>query len=304
MKNEVSIKIVKIAICLLLSAFLVIGVVTVPFYYSITGLMEPETVALVIKEVDYKRVVRESPDIKKALDYYGVTPTEADTFMKSKQTGEMVEIYADEVTEIFLEIPDDRMLDVPYIKEIVAQNTDKFLDIAEKNLELRLKREVIKKNVDTFLDKNEVVIEDAIPVIEEIKDVVKTIHTSRVVENTLSFWFALLLVAVAFILIAVIIVLMRSSGFLWVGIDFAVISIILTLVIAFSKSHFVSVLALELSNFGTQIIESAVSISTEKIIIAVFGTIIMAVLFFGFFAVLKLLKKKYQNEVKIQVSDL
>lgn len=109
----------------------------------------------------------------------------------------------------------------------------------------------------------------------------------------------------AFILIAVIITLMRSNGFFWVGADFTVISILLGLIIAFAKSNFISTVALKMSHFGTQIVESAVSISTEKMIIAFLGAIIITVLFIGFFMAVKLLKHKYQKEAptKTQVEE-
>ncbi len=303
MKKEVMFKVLKIVICALLSVVFVIGVVAVPFYYSITALTEPETVAMVIQEVDYKRVIQKNPAIKKTLAKYGITPVEADTVMKSKQTGELVEIYADEVTQIFLDIPDNKMLNVSYIKEIVHDNTEKFIDIAEENTTWKFKKSKAKETVDAFFEKNEVAIEESIAVIEDVRDVVKTIHTSRVVEKTLSFWFAVVLVAVAFVVLAVIIALMRSNGFFLVGVDFAVISIILCFIIAFSKSSFIGSLALKMSDFGTQIVESAISISTEKIIIALFGTIIMTVMFIGFFVLLKFLKCKYKNIAQLPVKE-
>ncbi len=49
-------------------------------------------------------------------------------------------------------------------------------------------------------------------------------------------------------------------------------------------------------NFGTQIVESAVSVSVRKLIIAAFSMGIIAMLFIGFSVSLKLLKHKYQNE--------
>ena len=36
--------------------------------------------------------------------------------MKSKETGELIEVYADEATEILLSIPDDRKIDSSFVK--------------------------------------------------------------------------------------------------------------------------------------------------------------------------------------------
>lgn len=291
----------KKIICVLLSFVFVLGVVAVPFYYSIVALTKPETVALVIQEVDYKQVIQKNPTLKKTLAKYNITPAKADTIMKSTQAGELVEIYADEVTKIFLDIPEEKKIDVGYIKSIVKDNTDKFLDIAEENTNFKFKREKAKEEVSEFLEKNEIVIEESVEIIEEVRDVVKTVYTSRVVEKKLSFWIAVAFIISSFIVIADIIVLMRSNGFLWVGIDFAVISILLGLIIGFGKSDFINSLAFKMSDFGVDIIESAITISTEKMIIAVFGTTILTVLFIGFFVTAKLLKYKYQNQSPEQI---
>ena len=299
MKKGILIKTFKILICTLLSIIVIFGVIGIPFYYSITALTTPETVAMVIQEVDYKKVIQNNPTIKKTLKKYGITPEDADSIMKSKKTGELVELYADEVREIFLDIPEEVKLDVPYIKELVDNNTDKFLDLAEQNTNLKFKRKEVQKNVDTFFETNEVVIEESVQVIEQVRDVVKIIHTSRVLQRQISLWVAVTFIAAVFIILAIIIALMRSNGFLWVGIDFTVISVLLFAIIVFSKSSFIADIALKMSDFGTQIIESAISISTQKMIVAVFGTVILAMLFISFYVSIKLLKRKYQSATYI-----
>ena len=296
MKKETTFKILKIFAAVLLSVALIFGAVAVSFYYSVIALTKPEMVTMFIQEVDYKKVIQKNPTIKNTLSKYGITPTEADTVMKSKQTAELVKVYTDEVTQIFLDIPQEKKLDVAYITELVKENTDEFLNIAEEKTELKFKREQTKREIDAFLQKNEVVIEESVAMIEEVRDVVKTIYTSRVIEEKLSLWFAIILVAATFIIIAGIIVLLRSNGFFCVGINFTLVGIILGVIILYAKSDFVTDLALKMSDFGTQIVESAVSVSVQKLIIAVFATSILAVLFNGFFAALKFLKYKYKNE--------
>lgn len=295
MERKVVFKIFKIIICLLLSIVFILGMVAVPFYYSITALTKPETVSMVIREVDYKQIIEKNPTIEKTLAKYNITPEKADTIMKSEETGELVEIYADEVTQIFLDIPENKKLDITYIKELVEENTDKFLDIAEENTNLKFKREKAKQNVDVFFEKNERVIEESVSTIEEVRNVVKTIYTSRVVEKEISLWIAAIIIAIGFAVIAVIICLMRSNGFLCVGINFAVVSSLLCSVIGFSKTDFISKLAFKISDFGSMIVESAISISVGKMIIALFSSIILTMLFLSFYVALKLLKKKYQN---------
>ena len=303
MNKKVALNILKIIASNLLSLLLVLGVVAVPFYYSINALTKPETVSMVIQEVDYKKIIQKNPTIKKTLAKYDITPTKADTIMKSEQTGELLEIYADEVTHIFLDIPEDKKLDVPYIKKLVEDNTDKFLDITEEKTNFKFKRETVEKEVDNFLEKNVVVIEESVATIEQVRDVVKTIYTSRVVKKEVSVLVGVIFISLVFVVIAGIIALMRSNGFLWVGIDFLLITTLLSFIIAFAKSNFISGLALKVSDFSVQIVESAISVSVEKMIIAVFGSIIFAIIFIGFFVALKLLKNKYQKLPAEEATD-
>ena len=303
MNKKVALNILKIIASNLLSLLLVLGVVAVPFYYSINALTKPETVSMVIQEVDYKKIIQKNPTIKKTLAKYDITPTKADTIMKSEQTGELLEIYADEVTHIFLDIPEDKKLDVPYIKKLVEDNTDKFLDITEEKTNFKFKRETVEKEVDNFLEKNVVVIEESVATIEQVRDVVKTIYTSRVVKKEVSVLVGVIFISLVFVVIAGIIALMRSNGFLWVGIDFLLITTLLSFIIAFAKSNFISGLALKVSDFSVQIVESAISVSVEKMIIALFSSIIFAIIFIGFFVALKLLKNKYQKLPAEEATD-
>lgn len=303
MNKKAALNILKIIASNLLSLLLVFGVVAVPFYYSINALTKPETVSMVIQEVDYKKIIQKNPAIKKTLAKYDITPTKADTIMKSEQTGELLEIYADEVTHIFLDIPEDKKLDVPYIKKLVEDNTDKFLDITEEKTNFKFKRETVEKEVDNFLEKNVVVIEESVATIEQVRDVVKTIYTSRVVKKEVSVLVGVIFISLVFVVIAGIIALMRSNGFLWVGIDFLLITTLLSFIIAFAKSNFISGLALKVSDFSVQIVESAISVSVEKMIIALFSSIIFAIIFIGFFVALKLLKNKYQKLPAAEATD-
>ena len=288
-----------------MSLTLVLGVVAVPFYYSIVALTKPETVAMVIQGVDYKRVIQKNPDIKDTLSVYDITPAEADAIMKSKETGELVEIYADEATRIFLNIPNEQKLDASYIKKLVKENTDKFLDITEDNTDVKFNREVVEKEVETFLKENKGAIEESAATLEEVRNVVKTIYASRVIKNHISLGIAIGFIMVMFIIIAIIIVIMRSNGFFWVGADFTVINILLGLIILFGKSKLIGKIALKMSDFGTQIVDSAISISMEKMTVALLGTMILMVLFILFFVTIKLLKRKYQykevNNIDVNV---
>lgn len=295
MKKNSALKILGTVFCLILSLFFIAIAVIVPFYYSITALTVPETIAHVVQNVDYETVIEQNPNIKSTLQEFGIDASEADKYMKSAQAKELIEIYADEVTEIFLNIPNDRMLDVSLIKEIVDDNIDDFIAIAEDNTGLELSEKQIGNEVDTFFKENKTEIEAAVPAIEDTRTIVKTIMASTIIERKLTLNFALIIIAVVAVVLAMICLIKRSAGFLWIGIDLLLISTILSLITVFSRSYVVSKVALNLSKFETEIIESAISICTEKIIFALYGVGILAIIFIMFFIVIVLVKRKYKN---------
>lgn len=299
MKKSKALKIIGIVACVLLSIYLIISVVATSFYYSIKALTKPEVVAVVIQQVDYKQVFDANPLVKQILVKNGITSDMAENTIKSEQGRKIIEAYTKEIVEIFKSAPKDKITDASYIKELISNNKIKFVEIAKKNGDAKLNPKVVEKIIDNLLN-DDAFIEKAISVITEIKDIVKSVETSRIVTNNFSFW-SIILIVMAVIAVAVIIIIMHSNGFLLVGLDFAVISIMLCLVIAFSKSSFISLLALEISDFGAQIIESAVSVSIDKMEIIVIGAIIMAVLFSGFSVVLKILKRKYQKGQYVEI---
>ncbi len=297
MTRQKVLKIVGIVGCMILSIFFILSFVAVPFYYSITALTKPETIVMIFQEVDYKSMVEKTPELKLELQKYDISSNKAQKIMESKQAGDVIELYIDEFTEILLDVPSDIKLDVPYLKGLVNDNLDELLNIAEENTKLKFKKEQVQQNINNYFDKNQKSIEKSMPVMESVRNVVKTVHTSKLVQRSLTPLFAVVLVAVAFVVLGAIIAIRRSNGFLWIGIDFAVISIILCLVMGYSQSNFINRLAFNLSDFGTQVIKSAVSVSTNKLLIAIFAAIILTILFAGFFVLLKLLKRKYQSTV-------
>ena len=301
MKKSKTLKIIGITVSVFLSIYVITSVVVNAFYYSIKALTKPESVAVVIQQVDYKRVFDANPLVKQILVKNGITTAVAENILKSEQGARIIEAYTKEISEIFKQVPDDKISDASYFKKLISENKLKFMSVAEKYPDMKLSPQMVESTIDNLI-KDDQIIKKALSVMTEIKDITRLVETSRTITNVASLW-SIISIVMALVSVVAIIVIMHSNGFLIVGVDFAVISIILCLVIAFSKSNFISLFALEISDFGEQIIESAVSVSIEKIQIVFVGAIIMAVLFSGFFVLLKLLKRKYQKTQYIEIKE-
>ena len=275
-----------------LNLIMVLICTLVPFYYSVIALTEPQTVTTVIQNIDYKNLIKKTPALETTLEDYGIDYKKADEIMKSKEAGELIEVYADEATEILLTLPENRKIDSSLIKELVDENIDKVLTVTKKNTNIKFNQEEVKKTVSNYIEENESVIEECVPVFEQARTVIKQIKFSRIVSRTLSLPFIIIFTAVMIMITALIFIIKRRkfNGLLFLGADFTVISIILGLTVYFCKSSFVTSLALKMSDFGVSIIESAVSVYADGIIIAVIIAVALAVIAFMLFAVLRYIK--------------
>ena len=116
---------------LLFNLFLVLICALVPFYYSVIALTKPKTITTVIQNIDYKALVKKTPTVEKALESYGIDYKKADEIMKSKEAGELIEVYADETTEILLSLPENRKIHTSHIKNMINDNIGDFLTVAK-----------------------------------------------------------------------------------------------------------------------------------------------------------------------------
>lgn len=296
-KRRLAYKIFKNVLFVILNLILIVSAVAVPFYYSIIGLTEPKTIATVVQNVDYVEVIEKSSAFKKEIKKLGIDNEKANEIMKSKETGELIEVYADEAKEILLDVPDSRVFDGALIKELVNQNMDKFIYLAEINTNQNLSEKKIKKKVESFLEDNKEELEEIAPVLEKTRVTIKEIQSSTLIERSLSTEFLVILIVLGVLFISAICIIKHRNfnGILMIGIDFLISSLAITGIIKFGNSPFINKLAVKISNFGGEIIESAISVCTEKIIVAVWCTLPVAILFIVFYIILRCVKHKYEK---------
>lgn len=274
---------------LLLNLFLILICILVPFYYSVIALTKPKTITTVIQNIDYKALVKKTPTVEKALESYGIDYKKADEIMKSKEAGELIEVYADETTEILLSLPENRKIHTSHIKNMINDNIGDFLTVAEETTDIEFDEKEVETAVNEYVEENEGELKSFVPALEQIHTVVKQIKMSQIVARTRSLPFVIAFTAVI-LGIALIIVLIKRrklKGVLFLGVDFAVISLALGLTVFFCRSSFVTALALEMSDFGVSIIESAVSVCTDGIITAAIISAVLAVLAIMLFGALR-----------------
>ncbi len=283
----------RITLSVLFSVVLVCLAVVVPFYYSITGLTKPKAVASVVQSIDYVQMVDQSAAVQQALSGYGVDGKAADEIMKSKETGNLIQEYADKVTEILLTIPSDRPIDMPLIREVVDDNLDKVLNVAEENAGVALPRKEITTVVDSFIDENQQEIKQSLPLLETARAVIKTVRMSAVVSRTMTWQFGLLLGLVGAALMAAILLFHKknAAGLLWITVDSGIAAALLLLLMLFSRHALVNTVAQNISGFGTDIVRSAIRVSTDTVQIGLIAAIACMLLFLGTYIGIRLHKR-------------
>ncbi len=288
-------KVLKSILSLILCTVFVFLAVAVPFYYSITTLTKPKHITKIIQNINYNNILKEDPSLETTLKSYGIDPKKAQVFIESEIGGELIEIYTDEATKILLSIPESENLDIPLIKKIAEENLDKYVKIAEETTKKDFAEEKIKNKINTFIDKNESKIIKTIPTVETTRKVVKTVYSSKLINITLSVKFAIFLTAFAIILISIVFILKKKQGLIWMGISCFVSSIILSAILFFSKSKLPIEIAHKISNFNVEIIESATSIGSEKIEIALFSMVSFFFIFIMLYILICAITKTINN---------
>lgn len=257
---------------------LVLLLVVTPFYYSVTALTKPETIVKIIQDVDYERLIEEDKVIKKTVKSMGLTAKTADELIKSEQAGKLIEVYADDAVELLMQIPKEKEWNAGLIKEIVNDNMDRIIEVADQNIDQSFSKNLLRAKINTAIESNEKLIEKAAPVLNQVKVVVETVKASRVIERTMTVKFAIALGA-AFAVAATAVCLLRRrefKGFLWLSISFITAVLLLAAVVIYSKSGFVNTLAVSMSDFGTEILTSAISVYADKLIAALLCTLALA----------------------------
>lgn len=279
-------------IYILLNSLMILICTIVPFYYSVIALTEPQTVTTVIQNIDYKTLIKKTPTLEATLKDYGIDYKKADEIMKSKEAGELIEVYVDEASEILLTLPENQKFDSSLVKKLVDENIDKVLTVTKENTNIEFDEKEVKATVSNYIAENESNIEEFAPVFEQARTVIKQIKFSRIVSRTLTLPFIIIFASVVLAITALIFIIKRRqfNGLLFLGADFTAVSIILGLTLYFCKSSFVTSLAVKMSDFGVSIIESAVSVYEDRIIIAIIISTTLAVLAFMLFAALRYLK--------------
>lgn len=272
-----------------LNLFLILVCIIVPFYYSVIALTEPQTITSVIQTIDYTKLLKQTPSVEKSLKKYGIDSERADKLIKSKEAEEIIELYADEATVILLGIPETRKIDAALVKELVEDNIDNILTAAKEKTDIKFDEKKVKTEVKGFISENESEIEQYAPVLEQARTVVKQIKLSKIVARTLTLPFIIIFTAVMLLIASLIFVMKRRNfkGLAVLGIDFAAVSLALGGITYFCKSRFVTSLALEMSDFGVSIIESAVSVCADRIIIALIISAALMILSIMFLAALR-----------------
>ncbi len=292
----------RITLSILFSVILVLLAVITPFYYSITGLTKPKAVKTVVQSIDYVQMVDQSAAVQQALAEYGVDGKAADEIMKSEQTGDLIEQYADKVTEILLTVPSDRPIDLPLLREVVDDNLDKVLNVAEENAGVALPRQEITTVVEGFIDENQQEIKQSLPLLETARSVIKTVRMSAVVSRTMTWQFGLLLGLVGAALVTAIILFHKknAAGLLWITVDSGIASVLLLLLMLFSRHALVNTVAQRISGFGGDVVRSAIQVSTDTVEIGLVAAIACTVLSLGIYIGWRLYKRNKKVKLGAQ----
>ena len=220
-----------ILFAIVLSILLLVTLIASPIVTAASDFVKPETIRETVTKIDIQKVlVDNNIDLGASMEDYGIPSEAVGEIMKTDAVGEVVELYAKELTAA-ISGEDVSYITPDAIKQIADENLSDLVDIAysfvsEENLPEDTTIEEVKTKVKTglkeYVDTNAEEIVSFLPNPKEI--IVETVNTEiietiRYVQNgtfTTALWIA----------IAVLSLLIlgcrwpRFKGFMWLGVVF------------------------------------------------------------------------------------
>lgn len=201
--------------------------------------------------------------------------------------------YAEDVSKFLVEGEEQVSLTEEKVKTILNEHIDDVVEIAKQSAGITLSHEEIKAKIQTAIETNAKEIAEAVPPIEQISSVV-----SQDVQTTVRVFtspkIAIFMIAVCGILaICVFLCRMRKfGGFLWLGIDMGVATVILTAIYSvLSKTQGL------IENSALNILVGAtVSVYMETVLMGIFVLLALTLLFIALFVTLRLTVVKKKEE--------
>lgn len=304
-KQSTAVNVITAIIAAFLSVTLVVMCIIIPVYMSLTALVKPKQLVAMVQNIDYAQMVTENEGVQDAIEEFGIPADVVNELISSKAMGEVIGLYASDVSAMLEGKEVKGSLTVDALKSIVNDNIDEIIDIVKtavgEDVDSNIDVEEIKKGITDAVNDYAEDIVSALPDVNELKVSFVESEGAAVITAILSSTVKIILIAFAVVL-AGLIYLCRFRNFnalLWLGIDFGAAGIFLAAIAVFMGSGIVNALITDLASINESVVNSVLSVYNGGIITALVIMLVLCALLITGYVLLKIYVLNKKQELPV-----
>jgi hypothetical protein len=282
--GSVILNILGVFVAFVLSIVFIVTAFAMPLYYSVAGMLRPQTITTVLQHVDYVEVLKESKEVKQSMEELGIDVEVSNKIMQSEAVGEVLEDCAEKLTDLFSrEDADLSEFNAAYLKGLVDEHLDGVLTAVETATGETIPKDELKDVINTALTEKADAIDDAVAELAPIKETVVTYSTAtELVQTTLKWQTILVLALLEALLLGLIYVvrLKNYGGFVWLAVDTGIVGGLLGAVTLVVSSDLATSIVARAPGFMKGMLSAAMGSIRTALVIATavcFGVMVLSI---------------------------
>ena len=282
--GSVILNICGIFVAFVLSIVFIVTAFAMPLYYSVAGILRPQTITTVLQHVDYVQVLKESEEVRQSMAELGIDVEVSNEIMQSEEVGELLKDCTEKLTDLFFrEDADLSEFNAAYLKELVDEHLDGVLTAVETATGEIVPRDELKGVINTARTEKADAIDDAVEGLAPLKETVVTYSTATELVQTTLKWQTILVLALFEALLLGLIYVVRLKnygGFVWLAVDTGIVGGLLGAVTLVVSSELAASIVEKAPGFMKGMLSAAMGSIRTTLVIATavcFGVMVLSI---------------------------
>ncbi len=293
---------------LILSIALVIITVAFGLYVPLRKMGTPKRITAVASKIDIDKLTKENPEFLKLVDRYKFSSAQVDRLLNSDTAKDIVELYTNDINVILQSKDMPMQFNSQNIKQIVFRDYNELVEVMKLSKYTKylaaLKENEIKLTINRHIDDIVSKIPTADKIYKNTEDTGYTAYIDALKLLTNPLFFKCFIIALTGIAVLIFCLRhLRFEGLLWLGVDFAISSVIL---IAATVASDFGVAEYIISKFLPKgaITKAAIDIFNRELILqCVVFTAITVVMIVAYFLLKKYCLKTKTEYINVEIAD-
>lgn len=258
--------------CVILSIIFVITSFSLVIYYSIGGLLHPNSIETVVKNIEYVEVFKDSKELDTAFTDLGLDDKTKDAVLKSDAFENLCDEIAIEFTDSLINSNGDtNVSDVDMMKDIINNHKDKILVVVEENSDKPMEEQELSDKIDDVFENKSTTIEDTFSKLEPIKEMVVSYKTNtQVLIGTFEWYYIVIFCFIELLILSLIYIIRHKNfgGFIWIAVNTGIAGLLISVITLIVSSGLITKSLSTLPNFATFFVDSAINYIVTRLVVA------------------------------------